>query len=102
MATNVEDLLTLLLGVAKVCMLIPLQSNSACLIFVVDIDECAQNNGGCTGFCVNLIGSFNCIECLNCSSPQNCTIILGSFTCLCPFGFVDDSTVCQGILLTSQ
>ena len=35
----------------------------------LDIDECALNNGGCSHFCTNTDGSFEC----SCPSPFTCT-----------------------------
>ena len=44
-------------------------------IWITDIDECKQNNGGCDKSCIN--------------TP-------GSFICSCPIGFIMKNAKCEG------
>ena len=39
---------------AQMCLIITIGSN------LTDVNECAINNGGCAGTCVNLIGGYEC------------------------------------------
>ena len=51
---------------------------------ILDIDECAKNNGGC-------------------DANANCTNTNGSFTCKCNNGYTGDGIKCEGkpyILIT--
>ncbi|XP_019630295.1 PREDICTED: fibrillin-2-like [Branchiostoma belcheri] len=90
-------------------------------VYLIDIDECATDNGGCAQTCTNVQGSYNCSclqgfvleanehgcedtdECAtdNGGCAQTCTNVPGSYTCSCPQGFVliGDSHGCEGINL---
>lgn len=81
----------------------------------VDVNECADNNGGCNENreCLNDEGSFSCGECragflkfgdtqcedvdecadgtAHCRDDENCTNLPGTFSCsVCPTGFLAD------------
>ena len=44
----------------KKCAQVLLTQFGAFNTFVTDIDECTDNNGGCSQICTNLPGSFEC------------------------------------------
>ena len=96
-------------------------------IRVLDIDECAVDNGGCDEICINTPGSFSCAcnpgymllmdgktctdvdECKDNSRVCNggkCTNLPGSYSCECTAGLMpspDGSTclgMCEAIVLS--
>ena len=55
---------------------------SSCVcIHISDIDECQNENGGCTQICNNTIGSYHC-ECWDGYEMNNDSICIGEFQCL--------------------
>ena len=96
---------------------------NCCIINIItsDIDECADDSGGCAHVCVNEVGSYSCScrsgyqlandgrgcaeedidECAedtsNCS--QICTNTIGSYSCSCISGYHigRDGHECEGI-----
>ena len=89
---------------------------------LLDIDECATNNGGCSDRCVNVPSSYQCTcpegyslmddwltchdidECLlvpeSCGSVGTCFNTLGSYRCLCSPGYEDRDNTCTGFLFS--
>lgn len=69
----------------------------------VDVNECATNNGGCAGACVNTSGSFTCSAVANACATNNggcdlnatCVSTSGTRTCTCKPGFSGDGVTCS-------
>ena len=49
--------------------------NCNTVIFIIDINECSSNNGGCGGTCVNTAGSYHC------TCPAGYSLAPNSHTC---------------------
>lgn len=87
--------------------------------WILDIDECASDNGGCSHTCVNMPSSYKCTcpegytlgedwttcqdidECAEsnlatCGSVGTCFNVIGSYRCLCPSGYKENDMGCDG------
>ena len=86
--------------------------------FLIDYDECLNDNGGCTDTCTNLVGSYTC-SCLtpgytlsrdnktcvdldecsttsghNCTASQTCVNTMGSHLCMRSMSMIEGIIVC--------
>ncbi|XP_059832421.1 uncharacterized protein LOC132397669 [Hypanus sabinus] len=85
-----------------------------------DVDECLQDNGGCSQLCVNTVGSYHCDchpgyilrpgnrstctdvnECADpalnqCDSNAQCLNLMGSYHCECKSYYRGNGTHCEG------